>query len=67
MSKGGKMKNRIGPMSALAVVLAVSLSACAPKTESEKLQDQMKKAQKQMSSDMNKAGKQMKREADSWK
>ncbi len=48
----------------LLVVMAMSVSGCAQKTENEKLADQLKKVSNQMKRDSQKAANDMKREMD---
>ena len=53
------MKKTIG---VFLVVMALGLAGCAPKTESEKLADQLKKTGNQMERDAKKAADNIKRE-----
>lgn len=51
----------------LLILFAAVSDGCAEKTESEKLQDEINKASRQMERDMKKAGDEIKREAEAWK
>lgn len=53
--------------SVLIVFALVVVVGCAEKTESQKLQESMEKAQKQMAKDMKTAQNNIKKEVDSWK